>query len=219
MNPSRKQASTRNALSALAVFMIVGISALVPAVAQNYKCTDAGGKTLYQDKPCPGSMSGRVVADEQRPVETEEERRAKLEVERLKLEADVVKAKRELEETNAQNRRAEAESRESQKNAMPPSPASLAEQCVNLYRPLMIYNNFEVLGSSIDGPAFPEIKVRVRGTLATLVFDDRDSYARKSYALDYVQENLICSLEPNKTTIDRRGTQRYLDDYANRVRR
>ena len=58
-----------------ALFVSLGLS-LGVAHAQVWRCTDAAGKTVYADAPCPSGERATLVAPPRTPAQIEEERRA-----------------------------------------------------------------------------------------------------------------------------------------------
>lgn len=97
------------------VLLALGSCLAVTASAQVWRCTDAAGKTVYADAPCPSGQSARLVESARTPAQVEADARA----------AEAARAR--LEREQAASRAAEAERRAAEAAPMPPDRSQSTE--------------------------------------------------------------------------------------------
>ena len=119
-------------LRRFALLVSLGLS-LGVAHAQVWRCTDAAGKTVYADAPCPSGERATLVAPPRTPAQIEEERRAAEQARtRLAREQDAAREAQQAERAAAP----------------PPSPPdrSQSSECLAAKKELDFVSSIRTLG-------------------------------------------------------------------------
>ncbi|MDR3351758.1 MAG: DUF4124 domain-containing protein [Zoogloeaceae bacterium] len=165
------------------------------AHAQVYKCTQ-NGKATYSDRPCDGQAHEQKVSSgrESKPTPPAAEIKPGSDAAKLLQEAEDIRNGKAGYGAKARQLREEAERRRSAAQ-VPVPKETLAEQCVDLYRPHVPYGYVRILQSTLwDGP-YP-----------TITAEGKTTRARNKF---------ICSLKDGAKEIDvEESKRRYINDYA-----
>lgn len=187
--------------------LALSCAALPPAGAATYKCV-LDGKSVYQDTPCEGRSTGKVVSGGQDyvpPVKTEKPCQTP---EECRLRAEI----KDLEKKQAEASRHMETSRHIRSDRPRPlTQDDLANQCVELYKPHMAYRYARITGSSIKRSGFAEISVKVK----TFTNSNVPRGVRDPGVLDEV---FICQLTDDASAIDVAGSQNRINDHARGAR-
>ncbi|MDR2625321.1 MAG: DUF4124 domain-containing protein [Zoogloeaceae bacterium] len=194
--------------------LALSCAAVLPTsvAAETYKCT-LDGKSVYQDTPCEGRATGKVVSGGQDYVppvktgpdcKTPEECRVQASGREAQRAADAAEGRvQELDRVIERNR--------AERARQAPTQNDLAEQCVELYKPHMAYRYARITGSSIKRSGFAEISVSVK----TFTNSNAPRGVRDPGVLD---EHFICQLTDDASAIDVAGSQNRINDHARGVR-